>query len=89
MSEWISVKDHLPDLLELVWIYWRDREVDLGCRTDAHYDLHNQPSWGWYSFQDQKGGWAHWWQPIKVNINFKPEKWCECLFPYRPCAPKE
>ncbi len=30
--KWNNVKDSLPEPFEVVWIYWRDREVLLGCR---------------------------------------------------------
>ncbi len=59
MSEWISVKDRLPEKYEIVWIYWRDREVLLGCKTD----LKSEPEESWYSFDDGKCRWTNWWMP--------------------------
>ncbi len=57
MNEWISVKEKLPPLFEIVWIYWRDREVHLGCRTADDGEPHEC----WYSFEDEKCKWTNWW----------------------------
>jgi|GEM_PF-5677458 hypothetical protein len=66
---WISVKDRLPDLFEIVWIYWRDREVLLGCRTADD----SEPNECWYSFEHQKCRGTNWWQKV-TSYNFdKPE----------------
>ena len=63
MSTWISVKDSLPDPWHVVWIYWRDREVLLGCRTIVE----ENPSDGWYSFDDGKCRWTNWWMPVDAS----------------------
>lgn len=66
--EWISVKNDLPKPFEVVWIYWRDREVLLGCRTYDNDERYNtEPSEGWYSFEDEKCRWTHWWQRIDAS----------------------
>lgn len=71
--EWISVKDKLPDPFEVVWIYWRDKEVLLGCRTyDGHEAVICDPSEGWYSFQDDKCRWTHFWQKVNSMNLDKP-----------------
>ena len=69
---WISVENELPKPFEVVWIYWRDREVLLGCRT---YELeHYDPSEGWYQFEDEKCRWTHWWMPITGETLDEPNK---------------
>jgi hypothetical protein len=66
MNEWIKCSERIPKAFEVVWIYWRDREVLLGCRTydddptGEKYDAEE----GWYSFADEKCRWAKWWQPV-------------------------
>jgi hypothetical protein len=63
--EWISVKDKLPKPFEVVWIYWRDREVLLGCRTySGEESIQCEPSEGWYSFVDDKCRWVNYWKPV-------------------------
>jgi hypothetical protein len=57
MTDWISVKDRLPNLKEIVWIYWRDQEVLLGCKA---YET-NEPQHGWYSFGHMKARYTRWW----------------------------
>jgi hypothetical protein len=67
--EWIRVKDDLPKPFEVVWIYWRDREVLLGCRTAEDCE----PEDCWYSFEDDKCRWSNWWQRVQaINLD-KPE----------------
>lgn len=58
---WISVKDRLPDQWEPCWIFWRDREVVVGCRTykPNEYD----PCEGWYEYENKVRN-AHWWMPL-------------------------
>lgn len=70
---WISVKDSLPKPFEVVWIYWRDREVLLGCRIyDGQDEFTSEPSDGWYSFADEKCRWANWWQRIDCSNLYRP-----------------
>lgn len=74
MSEWISVKDKLPKKNELVWIYWRDREVLIGYRY--HHEDEYDPEEGWISVLwvsvlDEKARWANYWMPIPIP---KPPK---------------
>jgi len=65
MSEWISVKDKLPDEYDVVWIFWRDREVLLACRTcEGREHLECEPTEGWWSFEDDKCRWTNWWMPV-------------------------
>jgi len=59
--KWISVKDRLPELFEIVWIYWRDREVLLGCQTAND----GEPEDCWYSFDDEKCRYTNWWMSHK------------------------
>ncbi len=63
MSEWISVKERLPKPYKPVWIFWRDREVLIGWRIPGEC-CEEQPSWGFYSWEDEKVKWANWWLPI-------------------------
>jgi hypothetical protein len=75
MNEWISVKDRIPNPFEVVWIYWRDREVLLGCRTYVDVEaIKCEPSEGWYSFEDEKCRWTNYWQPINAMSLDKPSK---------------
>lgn len=70
---WTNVKDGLPDPFEVVWIYWRDKEVLLACRTydnDERYST--EPSEGWYSFEDEKCRWTHYWMSVKSSLD-KPD----------------
>jgi hypothetical protein len=62
MNEWTSVYNELPKPFEVVWIFWRDREVLLGCHTYEHGE--GEPNEGWYSFEDEKCRWTHWWQRV-------------------------
>lgn len=63
--EWINVKDALPKPFEVVWIYWRSREVLLGCRTYTEDEADNSPEEeGWYSFEDEKCRNNHWWVSV-------------------------
>lgn len=69
---WINVKNELPKAFEVVWIYWKDRQVLLACRTYEPFEY--EPSEGWYSFEDDKCKWAHWWQRVdSYNID-KPNR---------------
>lgn len=74
MGEWISVKEKLPNPFEIVWIYWRDREILLGCRTYTGEEaIKCDPSEGWYSFEDDKCRWNHWWQRVDGSNLDKPK----------------
>ena len=68
---WINVKDSLPNPFEVVWIYWRDKEVLLGCRTyeDDPVGEKYEPPEGWYSFEDEKCRWTHYWMPIHKSLD--------------------
>lgn len=70
MNEWISVKDKVPPIFEVVWVYWRDREVLLACKMDGEG---TEPSENWYSFEDEKCRWAHWWIPVNEYTWDKPK----------------
>lgn len=59
--QWISVTERLPAPFQVVWIYWRDKEVLLGCRVNAEG---SEPHENWYSFEDVKCRWTHWWMPV-------------------------
>lgn len=75
VKEWISVKDDLPKPFEVVWIYWRDREILLGCRTyEGEEAIKCEPSEGWYSFEDEKCKWTHWWQRVDSSNLDKPNR---------------
>lgn len=70
---WINVKDELPKPFEVVWIYWRNREVLLGCRTYLGEEAAKcAPSEGWYSFEDEKCRWTHYWQCVNSSNYDKP-----------------
>lgn len=72
---WINVKDDLPNPFEVVWIYWRDTEVLLGCRTyQGDEAIRCDPAEGWYSFEDDKCRWTHYWQRVDGGNLDKPEK---------------
>lgn len=73
--KWINVKQDLPKPFEVVWIFWRDREVLLGCRTyeDDPEGLKYDPSEGWYSFEDEKGRWTNFWQRVDSSNLDKPK----------------
>ncbi len=63
--DWINVKDRLPQPDEPVWIYWRDREVQIGWRTyHGKEAIECEPNEGWYSWEDGKCKWTNWWMPI-------------------------
>ena len=71
--EWISVKERLPDPWQVVWIYWRDREVLLGCRTyEREEEKQCDSTEGWYSFEDEKCKWTNWWMQINASSFDKP-----------------
>ncbi len=70
---WINVKDELPKPFEVVWIYWRDREVLLGCRTyQGEEEKTCDPSEGWYSFEDEKCRWVNLWQRVDASNFDRP-----------------
>lgn len=71
---WIKVTDDLPNPFEVVWIYWRDREVLLGCRTYiGKEEFICDPAEGWYSFEDQKCRWTNFWKRIDDSCLDKPD----------------
>lgn len=75
MTEWIKVTDHLPKPFEIVWAYWRDREVLLACRVYEGEDyLYCEHSEGWYSLEDEKCKWANYWQYYRIDKPEKPTK---------------
>lgn len=73
MNEWISVFDELPPAFTPVWIYWRDREVLLGCYTYEGEDVPPKGdeccAEGWYSFDDEKVRWCYWWKSATGSSN--------------------
>jgi hypothetical protein len=70
---WISVHKQLPRPFEVVWIYWRDREILLGCRVYQNDEENSQSSLeGWYSFEDEKCRWTNWWMRVEDSLD-KPE----------------
>jgi len=72
--KWISVEDRLPNPFEIVWIYWRDREVLLGCRTyQGKEAIECDPIEGWYSFADEKCRWTNYWMP-HIDCPLDPPK---------------
>ncbi len=83
MTKWIKVTDDLPDPFEPVWIYWRDREVLIGCHCyDGEERIKCDPSEGWYSYEDEKCKWTHWWHPLKGHENMdKPDIPIFCHLP--------
>lgn len=46
-SNWISVKDRLPDTLETVWISNGKGWTTLGCRSDLYEGDNNDLIWCW------------------------------------------
>jgi len=66
--DWISVGSSIPVPFQVVWIYWKDVEVLLGCRIDDDWIA----SEDWYSFDDEKCGWARFWLPIESGNLDKP-----------------
>lgn len=73
MTEWISVYDQLPNPFTPVWIYWRDREVLIGCYTYEGKDTEEcEPNSGWYSYSDEKCRSTNWWMPIGKSTIDKP-----------------
>lgn len=70
MMKWINVKDELPKPFEVVWAYWRNREVLLACKVDNIN--HCEPEECWYSFEDNKCRWVNYWMRVESNLD-KPE----------------
>ncbi len=71
--DWIKVTEDLPNPFEVVWIYWRDKEVLLGCRTyQGDEAISCDPSEGWYSFEDEKCRWTHYWHRVDAMNLDKP-----------------
>ena len=64
MSEWISVYDRVPKEFEIVWVFWRDREVVIGYQTLSPKEGYH-PDEHWYSLENEKERWAKYWMPIK------------------------
>lgn len=60
-EEWTNVKDDLPEQFEVVWVYWKNQEIVLGCRCMEE----SYPNTGWYSFAHEKIRWADFWMRIK------------------------
>ncbi len=74
MWQWTNVEDKLPRPFEIVWIYWRDREVALGCRTyEGKEELEMLPQEGWYSIEHQKCRYTWWWQSYRIEKPRPPE----------------
>lgn len=72
--DWIDVNKELPKPFEVVWIYWRDREVLLGCRTYRdEEEIRCPPNEGWYSFEDEKCRWTNYWQRIGPHNLDEPD----------------
>lgn len=72
-NEWIKCSHELPEPFEVVWIYWRDREVLLGCRTYDYDERYTTDATeGWYSFEDEKCRWTKYWMPINSSSLDKP-----------------
>ena len=69
--EWIKVTASVPRPFEVVWIFWRNREVLLGCKTD---DIeHCEPHEGWYSFKDENRKWTDYWMRVSSSSIDKPQ----------------
>jgi hypothetical protein len=67
---WIKVTEKLPKPFEVVWIYWRDRQVLLGCRTyEDEEAIKCDPSEGWYSFEDGKCRWTRHWMSVHDSLD--------------------
>lgn len=72
--EWINVKDSMPEPWDVVWIYWRNQEVLLGCKTYEGAEYRNcSPSEGWYSFEHEKCRGTNWWLPVTRASFDKPD----------------
>jgi hypothetical protein len=69
INSWISVNENLPKQFELVWIYWKDKEVLLGCRTEVNAE----PLKCWYSIKYEKCSWANWWRPYRIETPGPPK----------------
>lgn len=73
MTDWIKCTDRLPNPFEPVWIYWRDREVLLGCRTyQGEEAIICDPCEGWFSFEDDKCRWTHYWMKVDQSNFDRP-----------------
>lgn len=69
-QKWVNVKNGLPEPFEVVWLYWRNREVILGCRTyTGDEEIRCPADEGWYSFEDQKGGWCDFWMRLEDSVD--------------------
>lgn len=74
-DEWLNVDEGLPKPFEIVWIYWRDRQVLLGCRTyEDEYEFTTPSHEGWYSLEDEKTRWTHYWKPYRIDKPNPPTK---------------
>ena len=60
---WISVYEKLPNPMEVVWIYWRGKEVLLGYKIIE--EVESPADEGWYSLEDDKVKWTKYWMPLK------------------------
>lgn len=70
MMKWISVHEQLPRPFEVVWIYWKDTEVLLGCRVYQGDEEKSQPpAEGWYSFEDEKCRWTRFWMKVEDSLD--------------------
>ena len=70
--KWINVVDELPKPFEVVWVYWRNREVLLACKTYTEEDQKKyncELEWGWYSFEDEKTGSASLWMRVEDSLD--------------------
>src|SRR5580692_8071363 len=85
MNSWTNVNERLPDGSQLVWIYWRDREVLLGFKVDHDCD----PEWGWYSLEDDKCKWTKYWRPIEGSekMTYAKPNITDVLEPFIPAPP--
>jgi hypothetical protein len=66
MNEWIMVTERLPRPFQPVWIYWRAKEVLIGCRIyEGDEETRYSPIEGWYSFEDEECRCTFFWMPIE------------------------
>lgn len=71
ITDWINVQDEVPPPWLVVWVYWRDREVLLGCKTEKRDEC--EPTDCWYSFEDGKCRFTNWWMPVNAGTFDGPE----------------